>query len=184
MAKVTIEELCNLDNEYLGKKLKETYQKQKLSKGGNIIARSIEIIIELVILIGCFSDGDWIYVILALLALAYAIYRLFKPHGEDNEYLEKLELVKVAMNKFKKYKSGEITLDIEEKKIKSLENNIIKRLPILLNGSVLYKILAFIPLLNIRVDEMSIYRQHNEALSILLSGHFRTTGLNILLEEK
>lgn len=182
--KYTIEEICAFSKEELNAKLKEGFHNQKLSPKGRIVARSIEIFFVLIILLSCLVSGDIIYSIIALLALAYAIYRLFKPHGEDKEYLEDLEKVAEGIEQFKKYKNGEIKLELSEKKLKSLEKNILKRLPTLLNGNKVYRVLAFIPLVNTRTDEMDIYRGGNSELGILLNGYIKITGLKEILEEK
>lgn len=181
--KYTIEEICAFSKEELNTKLKETYQNQKLSPKGRVIARSIEIIFGFVVLLTLVLNGEILYAILVLLGVLYAIYRLFKPHGEDKEILEKLDMVSEGIDQFKKYKNGEIKLNLEEKQVKSLEKNIVVRLPFLLSGSKFDKIAAFIPLVNLRTDELNVYTANSGVLNVLLSGYIKATGLNEIIKK-
>ena len=44
--------------------------------------------------------------------------------------------------------------------------------------SKVYKIAAFIPVVNIRLDEMSMYRETNGYLNIILNGQIGSIGLS------
>lgn len=157
-------------------KLKETYQKQKLTRTQNYIARGIEIVFGLWFL---FLDIEFIYKIIYILSIAYSFYRMLKPNVEDSEYYEKLEKLADGIEKYKKYKNKELNKEIEESKLKKLEKNINKLVPSLLKENKLYKRLAFIPILNLKVDEMTSYRNPGDALNVLLYGKLKTPGLDI-----
>lgn len=173
MEKVEFLELTKV--EFL-EKLKETYQKQKLTKIQNYIARGIEIIFGLWFL---FLDIGLIYKLAYILSIIYSFYRMLKPNDEDKEYYEKLEQLANGIEKYKKYKKGELNKEIEESKLKKIEKNINKLVPTLLKENKLYKRLAFIPILNLKVDEMTSYRNPGDALNVLLYGKLKTPGLNI-----
>lgn len=173
------EEILKLTKEEILEKLKETYQKQKLTKNQSYIARGIEIIFGLWFI---FLDIGLIYKLIYILAVGYSMYRMLKPNAEDEEYYKKLEQLANGIEKLKKYKNRELDKEIEENKIEKLEKSINKLLPKLLKENKLYKRLAFIPIVNLRVDEMTSYRDPADALNVLLYGKLRTPGLNIFDE--
>ena len=173
--KTNLDDLLGIKKEELLEKLKSTYQAQKLSRTQGYIARGLEIFVALIVI---FSGIGVLYSILWTATVVYSFYRFFNPHGEDKEYYEKFELLVEGLENFKKYKNSEISVDFPEKKIKRVEKNIVKCLPKLMETSKGYKIAAFIPVINIRVDEMSMYRETNGFLNILLNGQLGSIGLS------
>lgn len=173
-----LEHLLLMKKEELLEKLEDTYQKQKLSRTQGYIARGLEIFVALIFI---FSGIGMLYSVLYTLTVIYSIYRFLNPHSEDKEYYEKFELLAEGFENFKRYKDSEIRVDISEKKIHKLEKNIEKFLPKLLenNGTnKLYKVLAFIPLINLRADEMSMYRDTAGFLNRVLNGQIGSAGLS------
>lgn len=182
--KTNLEELLLMGKEDLLDKLKNIYQAQKLSRTQGYIARGIEIFVALIFIfsgIGIFYSALW------TLSILYSLYRFFKPHGEDKEYYEKFELLVEGFENFKKYKNSEISVDIPEKKIKRLEKVLNKEFPKLLekNGTnKLCKIMAFVPIFNLKMDEMSMYRDNNGFLNRILNGPVGSAGLMDFLDKK
>lgn len=156
-------------------RMKEIYLKQKLSKTGNFIARGIEILVALLLILTTEFD---IYTILWIGILLFAIYRFVKKDTLDKENFEELRKVSDKLELFKKYKAGEVKISLEDKKVDKLENSLKRNLPKLFkNGS---KLVAYIPLLNVRIDEMTVYNDKGGALNLVLNGTLRTPGLNDL----
>lgn len=181
--KTNLEDLLSIRKEELLENLKSTYQAQKLSRTQGYIARGIEI---LVALIAIFSGIGAVTAILLTLNVIYSFYRFLKPHGEDKDYYEKFELLTEGFENFKRYKNSEISVEFPEKKIKKLEKNIVKFLPKLTakNGAdKMCKILAFVPIINLRIDEMSMYRETNGYLNLILNGQLGSVGLSDFSDE-
>lgn len=181
--KTNLETLLSMKKEELLEELKNTYQKQKLSRIQGYIARGLEIFVALIVI---FSGIGIFYSILYTLTVIYSIYRFLNPHGEDKDYYKKFELLVEGFENFKRYKNSEISVEFSEKKINGLEKNIVKFLPKLIakNGvDKMSKIFAFIPIINLRIDEMSMYREANGYLNILLNGKLGSIGLSDFSDE-
>lgn len=182
--KKSLDELLAMESNEMLEAMKATYEKQKLSRIQNYIARGLEIFIFILFI---FSGAGIIYTIIAVLGLLYALYRLFKPHGNDLDTYKEFDLVVEGMGNLKKYRNGEITVDIPEKKIKKMETLIEKHLPHLLEQTgtdKLCKIGAFIPIINIRMDEMTPYTDLKGSLNIIKVGTLMSAGLEDFSNEK
>ena len=81
LEKVNQEEFWQMSQEEMFERLKETYQKQKLGKGGRYFSRLNSIFILLLCIF--FLLDDIPHQIFAGIGIIYEIYRLIKPHGED-----------------------------------------------------------------------------------------------------
>lgn len=154
--------------EELLEKLKDTYIKQKLPRNLSMIARGIEILIGIIILV---SGIEWYYILFYACVVGYSIYRFFHPNEMDDIVYKKLELVAECIDNYKRYKNSEISVEIDDKKINSIEKNINKNLPRLLKNSTFLKVIAFVPIINLRLDEYSVYREASESLNSLLYGN-------------
>lgn len=176
--KYDLQDLLNIKKEELLKKLKETYSNYKLNKNQNIIARGIEILSAIIII---FSGLEWYYILAYLLIVIYGIYRLIKPNDEDTKYFEKFELLADEFENFKKFKQNKINVNINPEKVLKIEKSITKLLPLLIQTSGIGKfnrICAFIPIINIFIDEMSLYRNPKDSpLNILLYGNLAYASL-------
>ena len=173
--KYNLEILLKMDKKELETKLKDTYQKQKLSPKMHLIARILDISLSLFIII--FID-DILYQVLLGLFLCVSFYRLIKPHSEDNEILKNLELVTEYFENYKICKLNNNNNGLSEKKIKQLEKTIGGMLPAFLSTNFMFKVFAFIPLLNLNTDEMHIYSGKKSALHMLLYGGLGVNGLD------
>lgn len=153
---ISQEKFWDMSKEEIVGQLKAVYQNQKLDKTGNMIARGMEIFVGL---IGMFLCEEWIYKITAFLIAAYGAYRLIKPHGEDENYYKEFESLADIIQQYKK----EILIgkNIEEypKNAKRIYKIVLQFLNEDNKSFKICKIFAFIPLLNVRLDEMFPYSQ-------------------------
>lgn len=177
-----INDLCKYSKEELYEKLTTTYQNQKLGTLGNIIARSIAIA---VLVLGFQNADGMVYKILIGIGIAFSAYKIIKPHGEDEEIFSELKEAVNLLENYKKCKNGIATIDITDKQFQNVTRNIEKRLPLLLKNSTFNKILAFIPVLNIFVDELGAYRGHRNSghLECLLDNGIGRVGLRVFNNE-
>ncbi|NME35589.1 MULTISPECIES: hypothetical protein [Fusobacterium] len=182
--KKSLNELLELEKEELIFKMKNVYEKQKLTRIQGYIARALEIIFLLIFI---FSGIGILYSIIFTLAVIYSIYRFLNPNGEDKDYYEKFELFAEGFENFKRYEKGELKVDIEEKGIKKLEKNLERHLPYLIEdnwSNKMLKISAFIPIVNIRADEMSMFRDTDGSFYRLFNGGLKTVGLKKFTNEE
>lgn len=177
-----INDLCKYSKEELYEKLTTTYQNQKLGTLGNIIARSIAIA---VLVLAVQSSDGMIYKIFGGIGIAFSAYKIIKPHGEDEEIFSELKEVVNLLENYKKCKDGIATIDITDKQFQNATRNIEKRLPKLLENSTFNKVLAFIPIFNIFVDELGTYRGRKNSghLECLLDNGIGRVGLRVFTDE-
>lgn len=180
-----LENLLSIPKEELIERMKETYLKTKLPKNKAMVARGIEIFIGLVFLL---LDIEWYYKVIYILAVVFGIYKFLHNDAEDKTFFEKFELLAEELENFKKYKKGTLDIKINEKKVSKIEKTILKCLPFLIEfgkTGKMYRVLAFIPILNLRVDELTLYRdKEGGPLNILLYGNLLYTGLEDFSNEK
>lgn len=168
MAKMTMEQLCECSKDELLSRLKGVYNKQKLGKFGNILARSIELVFFLIAIF--VVEWNWISGILGALYLLYTVKRLFWPHSDDKDNYEKFELIVNNFENYKRYRKGEIDANLSEKEQKKTEKNLVYCFNALLNPCGWAKIVAFIPVINFRADEMWAYTDINGPLTRIIDG--------------
>lgn len=151
-----INDLCKMSKEELYEKLTTVYQKQKLSRTANLLARFLDLIIVYIIFVN--TDSMITKILIALTGI-YSAFKVFNPHFDDKEIFADLEEVTNLFEKYKDYQKGKIDIKLSEKELKNLTHNIEERLPVLLKISILNKCKAFIPFVNIMGDELDAYRQ-------------------------
>ncbi|WP_047381062.1 hypothetical protein [Cetobacterium sp. ZWU0022] len=178
-----LENLLNYNKEELSVKLKEVYNDQKLSPTARAIARWIEIVVIGIISFSCFIDGEVMYGVLWSVGGVYTFYRLVNSKIEDKETLDDLDKITEGIENFKKYKKGELGIEISEELVKKTEKGIGKNLPYLLKVSGLSRMLAFVPVLNIFQDETHMYTHREGALVRLWEGTLTTQGLKYYSNE-
>lgn len=178
-----LENLLNYNKEELSVKLKEVYNDQKLSPTARAIARWIEIVVIGIISFSCFTDGEVMYGVLWSVGGVYTFYRLVNSKIEDKETLDDLDKITEGIENFKKYKKGELGIEISEELVKKTEKGIGKNLPYLLKVSGLSRMLAFVPVLNIFQDETHMYTNREGALVRLWEGTLTTQGLKYYSNE-
>lgn len=167
-----LDSLMTIEKNELLNKLKETYLSYKLSKNQAIAARGIEVLVAIIFI---FSGIEWYYILVYIFVIIYGIYRVMKPNEEDQIYFKKFELLADEFENFKRFKRNQIDVDIKAEKLHKIEKSIEKCLPLLIQvigiGKV-YKICAFIPVVNILIDETTLYRDPKSGpLNILLYGN-------------
>lgn len=158
LEKVNQEEFWQMSQEEMFERLKETYQKQKLGKGGRYFSRLSSIFI---LLLYVFFDDEIPYQVLAGIVIIYEIYRLIKPHGADERHYNEF---KIVSNLVREYKDK--ILDTDKEKLKE-RKNIYMALSDYLYSSRSLKItkaIAYIPVLNVIFDEMTAYAKKYSAL--------------------
>lgn len=151
LEKVNQEEFWQMSQEEIFERLKETYQEQKLGKVGRYFSRLSSIF---VLLLYVFFGEDILFKVLAGIGALYEIYRLIKPHGEDEENYKNFEIVS---NLVQEYKDKILNTDEEKPKERK---NIYKALSDYLyhsRGLKISKVMAYIPVLNVMCDEMTAY---------------------------
>lgn len=168
--------LLEMDRAELERRMKEVYQRQKLSPRLTVIARSLDILFSVIFV---FVADEWLYKILWTCGALYAGYKLMKPHSDDKEINEKLEKVAEGVENLRKFKNGEINLNVSEKDVEKAEKGVKKFLPHLLKNSTPIKVMALIPIISLYADELSTYTDiRRGGLTALLSGKMGTCGLN------
>lgn len=177
-----INDLCKYSKEELYDKLTTTYQNQKLGTLGNIIARSIAIF---VLFLGLQDSEGAFYKIIIGIGIAVYVFKIVKPHDDDEMIFSELKEVVDLLENYKKCKNGLATIDITDKQFQNVTRNIEKRLPLLLKNSTFNKILAFIPIFNLFVDELGAYRGHKNSghLECLLDNGIGRVGLRVFANE-
>ncbi|MDY5304936.1 hypothetical protein [Fusobacterium gastrosuis] len=153
--KMAKEEFFLLNKEKMYDKLKEAYYEQKLSKIGLLVANVPGIII-LILLIYIFE----ISIIYSVILILVMLFNIFKSNVKDEIYLNKLKEVTEAVENFNIRKK-----DMPE--LKKYDEIIFNKIHKLLEFSKLYKILKYIPLINLVSGERELY--------------FRYTNIKILM---
>lgn len=151
LEKVNQEEFWKMSQEEMFERLKETYQKQKLGKVGRYFSRLSSAF--LLLLFTFFGDDIFVQVIAGIGAI-YEIYRLIKPHGEDEEQYKEFKIISNLVQEYK-YKILN-TSDEKPRKTKIIYNYISSCLYRSGNHK-LSKAIAYIPVLNVMYDEMIPY---------------------------
>ena len=175
-----IEEVYKIPKETLYNELVDVFERQKLPK----IIGNITLIIEaIVLLLVLFSAEDIFYRVIWGVGFAFCMYRLFMRNSYYKDILEDLKKIVEGIEKLKKYDNGQIKLENEEAKIKKLRKKLPKYLnPLLVNSSYL-KIMAFIPFVNLTVDELYNYTNVKGPVYLLLNGKVLSSiGLKELKE--
>lgn len=151
LEKVNQEEFWQMSQEEIFERLKETYQEQKLGKVGRYFSRLSSIF---VLLLYVFFGEDILFKVLAGIGALYEIYRLIKPHGEDEENYKNFEIVSNLVQEYK-----DKILDTDKEKPKERKNIYMALSDYLYHSRSLKmaKIVAYIPVLNVMFDEMSVY---------------------------
>lgn len=151
LEKVNQEEFWQMSQEEMFERLKETYQKQKLGKVGRYFSRLSS---AFLLLLFVFFGDEIFYQVIAGIGAIYEIYRLIKPHGEDEEQYKEF---KIISNLVQEYKDKILnTSDEKPRKTKIIYNYILSCLYRSGNHKV-SKAIAYIPVLNIMYDEMTPY---------------------------
>jgi hypothetical protein len=151
LEKVNQEEFWQMSQEEMFERLKGVYQKQKLGKGGRYFSRLSSIFI---LLLYVFFGEDILFKVFAGIGAIYEIYRLIKPHGEDEGHYNDF---KIVSNLVQEYKDKILNTDEEKPKERK---NIYKALSDYLyhsRGLKISKVMAYIPVLNVMCDEMTAY---------------------------
>lgn len=173
--KKDLDYLFQMKKSQLEEELKEVYQKQKLSPRLSVIARSLDILFSVLFI---FIADEWMYKILWTCAALYSVYKLMKPHSDDKMVNEELEKVAQGVENLRRFKNGEISLNVSEKDVEKAEKGIKRYLPHLLKNSKSIKIMALIPIISLYADELSMYTDiRRGSLSALLEGKIGTCGL-------
>lgn len=151
LEKVNQEEFWQMSQEEMFERLKETYQEQKLGKGGRYFSRLSSIFI---LLLYVFFSDDIVYQVIAGIGALYEIYRLIKPHGEDEGNYKNFETVSNLVQEYK-----DKILDTDKEKPNERKNIYTALSDYLYHsrGLKMTKIVAYIPVLNVIFDEMSVY---------------------------
>ncbi len=151
LEKVNQEEFWQMSQEEMFERLKETYQKQKLGKVGRYFSRLSS---AFLLLLFAFFGDEIFYQVIAGIGAIYEIYRLIKPHGEDEEQYKEF---KIISNLVQEYKDKILnTSDEKPRKTKIIYNYILSCLYRSGNHKV-SKAIAYIPVLNVMYDEMTPY---------------------------
>ena len=151
LEKVNQEEFWQMSQEEMFERLKETYQKQKLGKVGRYFSRLSS---AFLLLLFAFFGDEMFYQVIAGIGAIYEIYRLIKPHGEDEEQYKEF---KIISNLVQEYKDKILnTSDEKPRKTKIIYNYILSCLYRSGNHKV-SKAIAYIPVLNVMYDEMTPY---------------------------
>jgi hypothetical protein len=158
LEKVSQEEFWQMNQEEMFERLKETYQKQKLGKGGRYFSRLSSIFI---LLLFVFFDDEIPYQVFAGIGAIYEIYRLIKPHGADERHYNEFKIVSNLVQEYK-----DKILDTDKEKPKERKNIYMALLDYLYSSRSLKitKAIAYIPVLNVIFDEMTAYTQKYSAL--------------------
>ena len=158
LEKVSQEEFWQMNQEEMFERLKETYQKQKLGKGGRYFSRLSSIFI---LLLFVFFDDEIPYQVFAGIGAIYEIYRLIKPHGADERHYNEFKIVSNLVQEYK-----DKILDTDKEKPKERKNIYMAILDYLYSSRSLKitKAIAYIPVLNVIFDEMTAYTQKYSAL--------------------
>ncbi len=177
-----LDNLLKMDKIELNKRLKEVYQMQKFTKTQSRIARAMEILLWLLIIP---SQEEILFIILPIISLLYAIYRFIKPRVDDELIMEYFEQIADGIDNFKKYRSGELGVHIDEKLVVNTEKCIGKYLPYLLKTNIIYKISAFLPLINLRMDETRLYTKadHSPLFSLFNGDITGKNGIDMFLSK-
>jgi hypothetical protein len=151
LEKVNQEEFWQMSQEEMFERLKETYQEQKLGKVGRYFSRLSSIFI---LLLYVFFGDEILFKVFAGIGALYEIYRLIKPHGEDEGNYNNF---KIMSNLVQEYKDK--ILDTDKEKPKERKNIYMALSDYLYHSRSLKmaKIVAYIPVLNVMFDEMSVY---------------------------
>ena len=158
LEKVSQEEFWQMNQEEMFERLKETYQKQKLGKGGRYFSRLSSIFI---LLLFVFFDDEIPYQVFAGIGAIYEIYRLIKPHGADERHYNEFKIVSNLVQEYK-----DKILDTDKEQPKERKNIYMALLDYLYSSRSLKitKAIAYIPVLNVIFDEMTAYTQKYSAL--------------------
>ena len=151
LEKVNQEEFWQMSQEEMFERLKETYQEQKLGKAGRYFSRLSSIFI---LLLYVFFSDVILYQVFAGIGALYEIYRLIKPHGEDEENYKNFETVSNLVQEYK-----DKILDTDKEKPNERKNIYMALSDYLYHSRNLKmaKVIAYIPVLNIISDEMTVY---------------------------
>lgn len=142
--------LLETDRDGLEHRLKEVYQRQKLEKVPHIIARILDILVGLLVML----NGGF-YILAGIAIIGYGIYRLVKPQNYDKDVYKDIEETMNYFENYQKFKKGELNFNIDEKKVIELETKVMKPiLKELLFNQGFTKIVAFIPIINGGYDEV------------------------------
>ena len=158
LEKVSQEEFWQMNQEEMFERLKETYQKQKLGKGGRYFSRLSSIFI---LLLFVFFDDEIPYQVFAGIGAIYEIYRLIKPHGADERHYNEFKIVSNLVQEYK-----DKILDTDKEKPNERKNIYIVLSDYLYHSRSfkITKAIAYIPVLNMFFDEMSPYTPKYSAL--------------------
>ena len=98
LEKISQEEFWQMNQEEMFERLKETYQKQKLGKVGRYFSRLSS---AFLLLLFVFFGEDIFVQVIAGIGAIYEIYRLIKPHGEDEEQYKEFKIVSNLVQEYK-----------------------------------------------------------------------------------
>lgn len=175
-----LELLLKMSEEELRKKLKSTYEAQKLPPILRTIARISELLV--CILLSFYSD-ETIYAVGWGIIGVITLYRLIRPKKMDSIIYEELEELVEGIENFKKYRNKKLDIEYNEKIVTKTEKGIKRYLPVLLKTSIILKIFALIPVLNLVCDEVNQYVNKKGALTFLIDGSIFTNGLKMFLNK-
>lgn len=151
LEKVSQEEFWQMNQEEMFERLKETYQKQKLGKGGRYFSRLSSIFI---LLLFVFFDDEIPYQVFAGIGAIYEIYRLIKPHGADERHYNEF---KIVSNLVQEYKDKILNTDGEKSRKTKFIYNLISSCLYKSGNHKISKAMAYIPVINVVIDEMTPY---------------------------
>lgn len=151
LEKVNQEEFWQMSQEEIFERLKGTYQEQKLGKGGRYFSRLSSIFI---LLLYVFFSDVILYQVFAGIGALYEIYRLIKPHGEDEKNYNNFKIISNLVQEYK-----DKILDTDKEKPNERKNIYIALSDYLYHSRNLKKTkaIAYIPVLNVISDEMTVY---------------------------
>lgn len=151
LKKVSQEEFWKMNQEEMFERLKETYLSQKLGKIGRYFSRGSSVFL---LLLFVFYGDDILFRVIAGIGIIYEIYRLIKPHGEDEEQYKEFKIVSNLVQEYK----DKILNTSEEKprKTKFICNYVLSCLYRSGNHKI-SKVMAYIPVINVIIDEMTPY---------------------------
>ena len=151
LEKVSQEEFWQMNQEEMFERLKETYQKQKLGKVGRYFSRLSSVF--LLLLFVFFGEDIFVQVIAGIGAI-YEIYRLIKPHGEDEEQYKEF---KIVSNLVQEYKNKILNTSEEKPRKTKFIYNLMSSCLYKSGNHKISKTMAYIPVINVIMDEMTPY---------------------------
>lgn len=151
LKKVNQEEFWKMSQEEIFERLKETYLSQKLGKIGRYFSRGSS---AFFLLLFVFYGDDIFVQIIAGIGFIYEIYRLIKPHREDEKQYEEF---KIVSNLVQEYKDKILNTSEEKPRKTKFIYNYISSCLYRSGNHKISKVMAYIPVVNVMMDEMTPY---------------------------